>query len=204
MAAPLHKVRFKGVSLGNFTTAEIAERLRNGEFSLTHAIEHRGRWLTLRQYLRESNQPAVAPPSGGLLGRLSAKHPPPPPGDAPPPPPGANAVAESIESRVREGYLWCGLTFVLPLFVGLPIWGLGKALTNSSQTILRTLQVNILLTLVAIAAAAYAAWRAQRNSQALDDEGLDDVGRSMRQLALGLSLASAAFWTMVIWLWLAR
>lgn len=200
MAPVLHKVRFKGVTLGSFTTAEIVERLRGGELSLAHAVEHRGRWMTLRLFLRETTQTAPAPTGGSLVGRHATKHPPIPPGDAPPPPPGADTVAESIESRVREGYLWCGLTFVLPLVVGFPLWTVGKFLTGGSDPLLRPLQISIALTLAAMAAAGYAAWRAHRNSLALDTEGLDDVGRSMRQLALGLCVASSGFWVLVVWL----
>ena len=69
---------------------------------------------------------------------------------------------------------------------------------------MRPLQVSMLLTLATLVASAYAAWRARRNSHSLDAEGLEDVGRSMRQLAVGLSLASAAFWITVVWLWLTR
>lgn len=204
MAPVVHKVRFKGVTLGTFTAAEIAERLRSGELSLTHAVEHRGRWLTLRLFLRETTQVVPPAPAGGLLGRHSAKHPPIATGEVPPPPPGADTVAESIETQVREGYLWCGLTFVLPLVLGLPLWLLGNFMTEGPDPLLRPLQISIALSLVAIAASVYAGWRAQRNSLALDAEGLDDVGRSMRQLALGLGVASSCFWVVVVWLGLAR
>ncbi len=204
MAPVLHKVRFKGVTLGSFTSVEIAERLRSGELSLSHVVEHRGRWLTLRLFLRETSQIVTPTTGGGALGRQSLKQPPIPPGDTPPPPPGADTVAESIESRVREGYLWCGLTFVLPLVLGFPVWALGKFLTEGPDPALRPLQITIALTLSAIAASGYAGWRAYRNSMALDAEGLDDVGQSMRQLALGLCLASSGFWVLVVWLWLAR
>lgn len=200
MAAASHKVRFKGVVVGQLTAAEIAERLRAGEMSLTHAVEHRGRWLTVRQFLREA-EPALAPPPPGasdsLFGRLTrrishAEHP------APPPPPGASLVGDAIERRVREGYLWCGLTFLLPIALGLPIWLL------CSQWGARATQVSTYLILAILIGDGYAAWRAHRSAEGLEREGLEDVGRSLRQLSMALAAASACFWITVTLLWLTR
>lgn len=195
MATARHAVRFKGATLGSFTASEIADRLRSGELSLTHAVEHRGQWMTVRQFLRES-QPGASAPSAlpGLLGRLTGK-----PGhgaDQPPPPPGAEPADAPIESRVRLGYLWCGLTFVMPLLLGLPTWAIVSLLTE------RTAALKSSLAIAAIAGAGHAAWRANRAATELVEEGLEDVGRSMRQLAIGLAAASAVFWlTIALFLW---
>lgn len=196
-AAPqTYAVRFKGVALGNLSATEIAERLRAGELSLAHAVRHHDRWMTLRQFLRETAATSPLLPSGGLLGRLAGK--PSATGDTPPPPPGANPVGDAIEGRVREGYLWCGLTFLLPLAIGLPTWGIAKLLD------LRNIAGVILLLLSAALGAGYAWWRAHRTAGNLESDGLDDLGRSMRQLALALALASALFWAVVTLLWIAR
>lgn len=201
MATAPHKVRFKGVVVGQLTAAEIAERLRAGEISLTHAVEHRGRWLTIRQFLRE-NEPAVTPPppgaGAGLFGRLTRRS-----GETelptPPPPPGASSVVgDAIERRVREGYLWCGLTFLLPVALGLPIWLLCSHLNAPTTSLNACLVVGILL------GDGYAAWRAHRSAEGLVQEGLEDVGRSLRQLSMALAGASACFWITVTLLWLTR
>lgn len=200
MATAPHKVRFKGVVVGQLTAAEIAERLRAGEISLTHAVEHRGRWLTIHQFLRE-NEPTVTPPppgaGGGLLGRLTGKN----AGTDPsmPPPPGApSVVGDAIERRVREGYLWCGLTFLLPVALGLPIWLLCSHLNAPTTSLNACLIVGILL------GDGYAAWRAHQSAEGLVQEGLEDVGRSLRQLSVALAGASACFWITVTLLWLTR
>lgn len=195
MATARHAVRFKGVTLGSFTAGEIAERLRAGELSLTHAVEHRGQWMTVRQFLREG-QPSAAGSSAlpSLLGRLTGK--PGQGGDQPPPPPGAEPPAAPIESRVRLGYLWCGLTFVMPILLGLPTWGLVRLFTE------RTAALKSSLAIAVIAGAGHAAWRAHRGATELMEEGLEDVGRSMRQLAIGLAAASAVFWiTIALFFW---
>lgn len=200
MATSLHQVRFKGVVVGQFTTAEITERLRAGDVSLSHAIEYRGRWMTVRQFIRET-APALTPPASGtatsLFGRLSptntdAEH------SLPPPPPGASIVGDAVERRVREGYLWCGLTFLLPIALGLPIW------LVCSQWNVPTTSLNACLILAILIGDGYAAWRAHRAAEALEQDGLDDIGRSLRQLALALAVAAACFWVTVTLLWLSR
>lgn len=198
MASARHSVRFKGVTLGAFTVAEIADKLRAGELSLSHAVERSGHWVTVRQLLQQTQAATAAPgASPSLLDRLAGKAST-SSGDTPPPPPGSNPVAESIESRVRAGYLWCGLTFVLPLAIGLPAGALTAWLSDRSVALRST------LTLAALAGSAYAAWRAHRGAMDLVEEGLDDIGRSMQQLGVALAAASALFWIAVTWLWVAR
>lgn len=200
MAAIRYPIRFKGMSLGQLTGQEITERLRAGEISLAHVIEQRGRWMTLRQFLRESEPtPAAtaAAPAAGLLGRLTGRTPPPPPGaDQPPPPPGgATPVADPFDSQVREGYLWCGLTFLLPAVVGMPVWGI------CHWAGLKPFTMAVLWSLAALAGAGYATWRALDNVRRLHENGLEDVGGSMRHLALGLSALSGLFWIVVAFMW---
>lgn len=194
-----HNVRFKGVILGEFTAAEIAERVRAGELNLAHVVRRRDRWVTLRQFLQESEVAATteAPSAAGsLLSRLTGRMPPPPPGgEAPPPPPGASSSGDPLESRVREGYLWCGLTFLMPAVIGLPIWGLCQLAGLKSTTL------GILWSLFALGGAGYAAWRAHLCAQELRDHGLEDVGQSMRNLALGLAALSSLFWVLVALKW---
>lgn len=198
MAAPTHTVRFKGVTLGNLTAAEIVERLRAGELSLSHAVQHQGRWMTIRQFLQAQSPATPATPESGFLGRLTGRSATGDDAALMPPPPGANPVGDAIEGRVREGYLWCGLTFLLPVLLGLPVWTLGKLLD------IRPYPINTLLVVAAIGGSGYAAWRAHRCARHLQSEGLDEVGDSMRQLALALAAAAACFWVAVALLWLPR
>lgn len=199
MAATRYPVRFKGVTLGQLTGQEIADRLRAGELSLAHVIELRGRWMTLRQFLRETEPAqaaASAPPPGGLLGRLTGRTPPPPGADQPPPLPGAIAPAgDPFDSQVREGYLWCGLTFLLPALAGMPVWGLCHLAG------LKPVTAAVLWSLSAVAGAGYATWRALNCVRRLRDNGLEDVGGSMRSLAIGLSALSSLFWILVAFKW---
>jgi hypothetical protein len=195
--APLsHRLRFKGVILGNFTASEIAEKLRANEISLIHAVEQRGRWLTVRQFQQESAEAFLTPPNqSGLLGRLSGKTPPASaPSGAPPPPPGSTIIADSIESRVRQGYLWSGLSFLLPMAIGLPLWLL-KDLLHIPTTAFK-----ILLVIGTLAGAGYSAWRTIQSAHSLQGEGLDDVGQSMQQLGIALAGASICFWIFLVFI----
>lgn len=195
MAPSRHTLRFKGVTLGQLTASEIAERLRAGEISLAHVVEQGGRWMTVRQFLREAEQPALVAPPVGLLGRLAGRTT--TPGDQPPPPPGSPAAADPFESRVRAGYLWCGLTFLLPVLVGLPTWGL------CSLAGLKAVTLATLWCLAAVGSAGYAAWRAHLCARTLREQGLREVGESMRNLGFALGGLSALFWCVVALKWTA-
>ena len=107
-------------------------------------------------------------------------------------------MGDAIESRVREGYLWCGLTFVIPPLLGLPIWAIGRWIEA------RNFGMGLLLCASAIAGAGYAAWRTHQTSKALRTEGLDDLGRAMQRLGFALAAASAIFWITVDLLWVVR
>jgi hypothetical protein len=196
MAPLTYRLRFKGVILGNFTAAEIAEKLRANEISLMHAVEQRGRWLTVRQFQQDTAEAFLTPPNqGGLLGRLAGKSsPPPPPSGSPPPPPGSTLVADSIESRVRQGYLWSGLSFLLPVAIGLPIWLFRDPLH------IPTTAFKILLVIGTLLGAAYSAWRTIQSAHSLQGEGLDDVGQSMQQLGIALAGASVCFWVFLVFI----
>jgi hypothetical protein len=185
-----HRIRHKGLESGPHSRADILAQLREGRLSLAHAIEVRGKWMTLRQHLAE----AAVPPGGegsesgkGPRGRM----PPPPPGgaDAPPPPPGSIAPSSSLDALIRSGYIWCGLTFGLPFLMLVFPW------LFRSQLGLGGWAGSFLLLATALGSAGYALLRARGVAANLESEGLDDVAASVRNLATGLGVASALLWT---------
>ena len=122
------RLRWKGAITGPFPLVRVSEMLRAGEISLLHNIEVDGSWMTVRDYFRAiglSRTPSVSSTDTSGLDP-----------DAPPPPPGAelplgqaltpdaarNEAGESLERTVREGYLWCGSTFLLPPLFALLIY----------------------------------------------------------------------------------
>ena len=180
MADDLLRLRFKGQTLGPLPRGEVMARLASGELSLAHCVEQGGRWVTLRAHLRERGEGA-APAHGPAAGM-------------PPPPPGA-AADHSLERLTQRAYLWCGLTFGLPFLTVGTLW-LGYRLARGGFPD-GSLFATLLLLLLAVAGAVGARLMARRQADQLEAEGLGDVARSARQLADGLSLASALLWTVV-------
>ncbi len=180
MADDLLRLRFKGQLSGPHSRSEILGRLDAGEISLAHCVEHGGRWVTLRAYLRDRSEGAPA-----LLGMAAGM---------PPPPPGA-AADHSLDRLTQRAYLWCGLTFGLPCLTVGALW-LGYRLVRGGFP-QGSLFAIFLLLLLAVAGAVLSRHRARAAADQLENEGLGDVARSARQLADGLSLASALLWTIV-------
>jgi len=188
-----YRLRHKGIPVGPLTSTELLERLQSGELSLAHAIEVGGRWMTVRQHLRESTLAAPPPPVEGLAGRrLGRDEDSGIPGM--PPPPGAPASPVSLEGTLRSGYLWCGLTFGLPfLILSLPYYYRGRIGLGSG------LEAFLLIAL-AIGSTGYAFWRAWKIAEVVEGEGLADMARSLRNLAAGLGATSALFWVIATWI----
>jgi len=184
--AERHRIRHKGIILGPLARAEILERLAGGDLSLAHLIEVRGKWMTLRQHLRETSA-ATAPDSD-----RSPRAPAPAGADIPPPPPGSPRKPPTLDERIREGYLWCGLTFGLPLVALAPLWLLRGHL--GMGPVLETLALGA----VALGCTGYALARAHGVSRRLEAEGVADVARSLRGLATALSGGSALFWLIAL------
>lgn len=189
MATPdRHRLRHKGVETGPLARGEILEKLRDGTLSLAHAIEVRGRWMTLRQHLLETAPPVAAGSAGDRTGRGRIPPPPGAAGDEPPPPPGSPGQPPSLDAVVRSGYMWCGLTFGLPfLLAGIP-WFFRGSIGLGGQA------GSFVLLATALGTVAYAHWRARSLAATIEAEGVADLAASVRNLAAGLSLASALLW----------
>lgn len=183
-----HRLRHKGVETGPLAREELLGKLRDGLISQAHAIEVRGKWMTLRQHLLETSPAGAGGPTAERTGRGRIPAPPGAGGDQPPPPPGSPGQPPSLDAFVRAAYMWCGLTFGLPfLLAGLPWFfrdWLGLGGPAGSFVLLAT----------ALGTVAYAYWRARSLAATIEAEGVADLASSVRNLAAGLSLASALLW----------
>ncbi len=187
------RLRWKGAVTGPFPLARVSEMLRAGEISLLHNIEVEGSWMTVRDYFRAIGLSRA--PAGNDVAGLGA--------DAPPPPPGAelplgetlspdalrHAAGESLERSVREGYLWCGSTFLLPPLFALLVYAAYLLDTQLSRTM-----IIILLAFTTTPAALLPILFVRKIGQTLEQEGLSDIRQTQGNLAIILGFLSLALW----------
>ena len=193
------RLRWKGAVTGPFPLLRVNEMLRAGEISLLHNIEVDGSWLTVRDYFRAiglSRTPAVA--SSEAAGA-----------DAPPPPPGAelplgegltaetgrNAAGESLERSVREGYLWCGSTFLLPPLFALLVYGWQK-ISPDTQPI----SLFILLMFTTAVGCFLPIVYVRKVGRTLDQEGLSEIRQTQANLAVLLACLGYGLWLWCFWI----
>jgi len=197
------RLRWKGAVTGPFALARISEMLRAGEISLVHNIEVSGAWFTIRDYFRTIglNRGSLLPPINPFTARDDQDLPPPPPGTAgtihapataassP-----ASAAGEALERNVREGYLWCGSTFLFPpLFaVVVPLWEktVGTLPASSKYTLF------IFATLLGC---SLPLWLVQRVGRQISQEGLAEISQAQSRLCLVLAGLGAVFWLFMFW-----
>lgn len=205
MAKPDHfRLRWKGAVTGPFPLARISEMLRSGEISLVHNIEVNGAWTTIRDHFRTLglSRGPLLPPVAPLAARGDGDMPPPPPG-APSPSPSApsptaapaSAAGEALERNVREGYLWCGSTFLFPpLFaVVVPLWErIGGPIPTSSKY--------TLFIFATLLGTALPLWLVARVGRRISQDGLSEIAQSQGRLCLILAGLGAVFWLLMFWL----
>ncbi len=198
------RLRWKGAVTGPFPLARIGEMLRAGEISLVHNIEVNGAWTTVRDHFRTLglNRGPLLPPIAPNAGADAGETPPPPPG-APRAPgqvtaPAANpasAAGEALERNVREGYLWCGSTFLFPpLFaVVVPVWEktVGTLPTSSKYTLF------IFATLLGC---SLPLWLVARVGRQLIQDGLSEIAQAQARLCLLLAGLGTFFWLLIFYL----
>jgi hypothetical protein len=187
------RLRWKGAITGPFPLPRITEMLRAGEISLLHNIEVDGSWLTVRDYFRAIGLSRTPTADGSGLG---ADAPPPPGaeiplGDTLSPETGRNAAGESLERSVREGYLWCGSTFLLP-----PLFSLLVYAWHSISPDTPPLSLFILLTFTTAVGCFLPIAFVRKVGRTLDQEGLSEIRQT--QANLSILLASLGY---VLWLW---
>jgi hypothetical protein len=171
--------------------------LRAGEISLLHNIEVDESWMTVRDYFRAigfSRASSVSSPDASGFGA-----------DALPPPPGTelphgeslapvdarNAAGESLERTVREGYLWCGSTFLLPPLFALLVYAV--YILDTDRQISRTMLL-ILLAFTTTPAALLPILFVRKLGVTLEQEGLSDIRQTQGNLVIVLGFLSLALW----------
>ena len=197
------RLRWKGAVTGPFALARISEMLRAGEISLVHNIEVNGAWITVREYFRTLglSRGSLLPPIAPLAARDDPDSPPPPPGapgttptSATPLAPNTSAAGEALERNVREGYLWCGSTFLFPpLFaVIVPLWEktVGTLPQSSKYTLF------LFATLVGC---SLPLWLVQRVGRQISQESLAEISQAQSRLCLVLAGLGAIFWLFMFW-----
>lgn len=191
MSRPTHfRLRWKGAITGPFPLLRVSEMLRAGDISLLHNIEVDGSWMTVRDYFRAigmSRAPSAA-------GAAETDAPPPPGAELPlgePLTPDAlrNAAGESLERSVREGYLWCGSTFLLPPLFALLVYGAYLLDPQLSRTM-----ILILLAFTTTPAALLPILFVRKIGLTLEQEGLSDIRQTQGNLVIVLGFLSLALW----------
>ena len=191
------RLRWKGAVTGPFPLVRVSEMLRAGEISLLHNIEVDGSWMTVRDYFRAVGLSRTSSVSSTESSGLGA--------DAPPPPQGAelplgeslapvdarNAAGESLERTVREGYLWCGSTFLLPPLFALLIYAV--YILDTDRQISRTMLL-ILLAFTTTPAALLPILFVRKLGVTLEQEGLSDIRQTQGNLVIVLGFLSLALW----------
>lgn len=192
------RLRWKGAITGPFPLVRVSEMLRAGEISLLHNIEVDGSWMTVRDYFRAiglSRVPSIS--STDTSSGFGADAPPPPPGAELPlgqaltPDAARNEAGESLERTVREGYLWCGSTFLLPPLFALLIYVI--YILDSDRQISRTMLL-ILLSFTTTPAALLPIMFVRKLGQTLEQEGLSDIRQTQGNLVIVLGFLSLALW----------
>lgn len=191
MSRPTHfRLRWKGAVTGPFPLPRVQEMLRAGEISLLHNIEVDGAWTTVRDYFRAiglTRGPVVAEPSPTRAEAV--------PGEAPraddaPADVSRLAAGEALERSVREGYLWCGSTFLLPPLFALLIYVLNLLAPGA----LNKVMLMILLACTTAPAALIPILFVRKIGATLEQEGLSEIRQTQSNLAVLLGTLSLCLW----------
>lgn len=191
MSRPTHfRLRWKGAITGPFPLLRVSEMLRAGDISLLHNIEVDGSWMTVRDYFRSIGMSRA--PSASAAAETDAPTPPGaelPLGEPLTPDALRNAAGESLERSVREGYLWCGSTFLLPPLFALLVYGAYLLDPQLSRTM-----ILILLAFTTTPAALLPILFVRKIGLTLEQEGLSDIRQTQGNLAIVLGFLSLALW----------
>lgn len=189
------RLRWKGAITGPFPLLRVSEMLRAGEISLLHNIEVDGSWLTVRDYFRAiglTRTPlATSPDASGAEAPLAPTGADLPLGEGLAAADVRNAAGESLERSVREGYLWCGSTFLLPPLFALLVYA--AYLLDGDHQISRTMFI-ILLGFTTTPASLLPIVFVRKIGQTLEQEGLSDIRQTQGNLVIILGFLSLALW----------
>jgi hypothetical protein len=204
------KLRWKGTVTGPFPITRITEMLRTGEISLLHNIEVDGKWTTVRDHFRTLGLTRHSSAASGFAAPLSpfastapapfgsAEEPPPLPGAPPPPPPRGRvrSPSELLERSVREGYLWCGATFLLPPIFALVIFPLSW-MQNTEVRQMNPLHLATIFILAALLGSFLPLAFVRRINSTLAQAGLKEEGEAQLKLAIILGISGAILWLLM-------
>ncbi len=202
MSRPTHfRLRWKGAVTGPFPLIRIQEMLRAGEISLLHNIEVDESWMTVRDYFRaiglsrglaatsfenahlgsgtSTPLPGAELPVGETLSPASTRH----------------AAGESLERAVREGYLWCGSTFLFPPTFGLAVYAWHLVSPDTPP-----ISLFILLTFTTALGCFLPVAFVRKVGRTLDQEGLAEIRQTQASLAILLSGLGFVLWLWCFWI----
>jgi hypothetical protein len=201
MSRPTHfRLRWKGAITGPFALIRIQEMLRAGEISLLHNIEVDESWMTVRDYFRaiglsrgpvatfDNAQPSMGAPASAPGEELLI-------GEALSPAASRNAAGESLERSVREGYLWCGSTFLLPPTFGLAVYAWHLVSPDTPP-----ISLFILLTFTTALGCFLPVAFVRKVGRTLDQEGLAEIRQTQANLAILLSGLGFVLWSWCFWI----
>ncbi len=200
-----YRLRWKGAITGPFPLARITEMLRTGEISLLHNIEVNGKWTTVRDYFRAAGLTRTHSPTPGFAPPLSPfaqdELPPPIPGPGGEGPRPASvgrrlSPSEMLERSVREGYLWCGATFLLPPIFALLVFPLAWIQGADAY---RMTPLATVFTLATLLGSFLPLVFVRRISVTLGQAGLKEEGEAQVKLALILGISGAILWLFMSW-----
>ncbi|MFM9168471.1 MAG: hypothetical protein ACKOQ9_09175 [Verrucomicrobiota bacterium] len=183
-----HRIRWKGAVSGPFPATVIIDMLRAGEVSLAHSVEADGRWITVREFLRGTHPRSESATSAmaGTETREADRQ-----DDVAA---GRRTSDDSIERAVREGYLWCGSTFLLPPAFGLLVW-LWVLAVPETQPLSRF----VLLAFCSFVGSLLPVAMVRRVGSVLDHEGLGELRQAQGRLSVMLAVLGLAFWLVMFW-----
>lgn len=197
------RLRWKGNITGPFPLARIHEMLRSGEVSLLHSIEVDESWMTVRDYFRSVglNRPTLstANPVEEIYNPSASQ--PNPSGPAGNFPNSAGSSfssrqnpAEILERNVREGYLWCGSTFLLPPLFALLVF-LWILIVPETAPISRF----VLFTFTTMVGSFLPIIFVRRTGVILEQEGLGEICQAQSRLVVILAVLGLFFWEIAFW-----
>jgi hypothetical protein len=186
-------LRWKGSVTGPFPLPRINEMLRSGEISLVHSIEIEGGWMTLRDYLRSTSPNRAnltadtltsgdAPLASAPINDYASGH-------ESSPDTFRNAAGESLERIVREGYLWCGSTFIFPLIFAIP-----ALVFKSFAPHTGTNAIVLILTFTTTVGCLLPIYFVRKVGRLLDQEGLGEIRLAQFNLVALLACFGLILW----------
>ena len=118
-----------------------------------------------------------------------------PVGEALSPAASRNAAGESLERSVREGYLWCGSTFLLPPTFGLAVYAWHLVSPETPP-----ISLFILLSFTTALGCFLPVAFVRKVGRTLDQEGLAEIRQTQANLAILLAGLGFVLWSWCFWI----